>query len=109
MSLYIPIILGTAREGRKSEMVANYVLNNIKKLGVETELIDVRDFIQGSTYGINDKIESWKNKAIQADGIIIVTPEYNHGYPGELKIFLDNNMVNITKILIILTMINTLI
>lgn len=25
----------------------------------------------------------------RADGLIIVTPEYNHGYPGELKLVLD--------------------
>ena len=25
----------------------------------------------------------------RADGLIIVSPEYNHGYPGELKILLD--------------------
>lgn len=90
MSLYIPIILGTARVGRKSEMVANYVLEFVKKLEVETEILDVKDYLQGSTYGANEKIESWKQKATKADGLIIVTPEYNHGYPGELKIFLDN-------------------
>jgi NAD(P)H-dependent FMN reductase len=26
---------------------------------------------------------------IQADGLVIVTPEYNHGYPGSLKAVLD--------------------
>lgn len=25
----------------------------------------------------------------RADGMIIVSPEYNHGYPGELKMMLD--------------------
>jgi len=90
MSLYIPIVLGTARQGRKSELVANYVLSFFKKLDVEIELIDVRDFVQGSTYGHNQNIDLWKSKATKADGLIIVTPEYNHGYPGELKIFLDN-------------------
>ncbi|MCX6793453.1 MAG: NAD(P)H-dependent oxidoreductase [Candidatus Falkowbacteria bacterium] len=90
MSLYIPIVLGTARVGRKSELVANYVLSYVKKLGAETELIDVRDYIQGSTYGSNEKINSWKEIANIADALIIVTPEYNHGYPGELKILLDN-------------------
>ncbi len=25
----------------------------------------------------------------RADGLVIVSPEYNHGYPGELKLMLD--------------------
>ena len=43
--MYIPIILGTAREGRNSEKAAAYMLQQTQKLeGVETELLDVRDF-----------------------------------------------------------------
>jgi NAD(P)H-dependent FMN reductase len=79
MNLYIPIILGTAREGRRSEQAARYVLGQAQGLeSVETELIDVR--------GAN---EDFAQKAEKADGFIIVSPEYNHGYPGELKEFLD--------------------
>ena len=41
--LYIPIILGTARQGRQSEHVANFLLSEMKKRPeIETELIDVR-------------------------------------------------------------------
>jgi len=41
--LFIPVILGTARRGRQSEHVAHFVLEQTKKrVGVETELIDVR-------------------------------------------------------------------
>lgn len=29
---------------------------------------------------------------MQADGIVIVTPEYNRGYPGLLKYVLDTNL-----------------
>ncbi|HEX8748785.1 MAG TPA: NADPH-dependent FMN reductase, partial [Pyrinomonadaceae bacterium] len=28
----------------------------------------------------------------RADGLVIVTPEYNHGYPGMLKHLLDTNL-----------------
>ncbi|MDO8659575.1 MAG: NAD(P)H-dependent oxidoreductase, partial [Candidatus Parcubacteria bacterium] len=31
----------------------------------------------------------FSEKIIKADGLIIITPEYNHGYPGELKLLLD--------------------
>ena len=31
----------------------------------------------------------WRDAIIRADGLVIVTPEYNHGYPGILKSILD--------------------
>ena len=41
--LFIPVILGTPRQGRRSEHVANFVLSRVAALsGVETELFDVR-------------------------------------------------------------------
>lgn len=88
--LYIPIILGTARHERRSAHVAKAVLDFVKKLDVETELIDVKDFPQTYTQEPTDKIKEWFTKAERADGFIVVTPEYNHGYPGELKMFFDN-------------------
>lgn len=89
--MYIPIILGTAREGRLSEKVANFVLGEVKKTELESEIIDVRDFRIAAT----DKTRSlpaakkFAEKASRADGFIIVTPEYNHGFSGELKMLLD--------------------
>lgn len=97
MDLSVPVILGTAREGRASEAVAELVDDYlpVANNAIETELIDVRDYQLGQTYEAwNDhpdvpEIADWKETAEQADGFVIVTPEYNHGYPGELKIFLD--------------------
>ena len=90
--LYIPVILGTAREGRRSEKAANFVLREFQKQeDVETELIDVRDYRIVATDNAGDLPEAKKfsEKATRADGFIIVSPEYDHGYPGELKMMLD--------------------
>lgn len=44
--LFIPILLGSARDGRYSEHAAKFVLEEAKSYGqFETELIDVRDFV----------------------------------------------------------------
>jgi len=89
--MYLPIILGTAREGRQSEKVANFVLEQVKETALETEMIDVRDYRIAAT-DKTKKIpaaQSWEEKAARADGFIIVTPEYNHGFSGELKMLLD--------------------
>jgi NAD(P)H-dependent FMN reductase len=93
-ALFIPLILGTAREGRQSENVARFVFEQIKKRAdVETELIDVREL----PMKLDDAGEQMKDPKFSAaiercDGLIIVTPEYNHGYPGLLKHALDMNL-----------------
>src|SRR5256885_9409833 len=92
--LFIPIILGTARQGRQSENVARFVFEQAtKRADVETELIDV----QKLPMRLDDAGEQMKDTAFSAtidrcDGIIIVAPEYNHGYPGLLKHALDMNL-----------------
>lgn len=89
--MYIPIILGTARQGRQSEKVANFVLDLAKKAGFDSEIVDVRDYRIEATDNTGEipQAEKWEEKLIKADGLIVVSPEYNHTYPGELKMFLD--------------------
>src|SRR5262245_58802077 len=89
--LSIPVILGTARSGRESEKVAKFVHEFAVQHGFLTELVDVRDYLQSFTE--EKELTAWKEKATAADGFIIVSPEYNHGYPGELKMFLDSAYV----------------
>lgn len=90
--VHIPVILGTARKGRNSEKIANFVLEEVKKApGVSTELIDVRDYRIDATDKTKEQpvAKKYCEKIAKADGLIVVTPEYNHGYPGELKMMLD--------------------
>jgi len=89
--MYIPIILGTAREGRESEKVAKFVLDETKANGIDSELLDVREFRIPATdnTGKGAAAQKLASKISNADALIIVTPEYNHGYPGELKMMLD--------------------
>lgn len=90
-NLFLPLILGTAREGRRSEKAADFMLGQTQEAGIDTELIDVRDnlFVFTENAAKKDMKEELSKKFKKADGFIIVSPEYNHGYPGELKMFLD--------------------
>jgi len=93
-ALFIPVILGTVRQGRKSEHVANFVFEEIKKRdGVETELIDIRT-LQFSTNDAGESVKDAQFSATvnRADALLLVVPEYNHGYPGMLKHVLDSNL-----------------
>jgi NAD(P)H-dependent FMN reductase len=92
--LFIPVILGTTRKGRASENVARFVFGEVQKReGVETELIDICDLnLPVDDAGEAIKHSAFSNAMMRADGLVIVTPEYNHGYPGLLKHALDTNL-----------------
>ncbi len=95
-NLFIPVLLGSGREGRMSEKAARCVYAKLAELpGVESVFLDVRDFDHRFTVppwgkgGADERPTTWKEIMGKADGLVIVSPEYNHGYPGELKLFLD--------------------
>lgn len=93
VKLFIPVLLGTPRKNRESENVANWVCAKMSERDdIETQLFDVCDFeLPHDNYGteIGDDFPKWRDAIIKADGLVIVTPEYNHGYPGSLKSVLD--------------------
>ncbi len=95
--MYVPILLGSARRSRQSERVARFVLDRLRRVEqVETELLDLHayDFpIMEERLRHRDdpppRLEEFSAQIRRADGLVIVTPEYNNGYPGVLKNALD--------------------
>lgn len=92
--LFIPVILGTPRQGRYSGHVARFVVEEVaKRDGVETELIDVREMrLPTDDAGEAIKDSKFSETVNRADALVLVVPEYNHGYPGLLKHVLDSNL-----------------
>jgi NAD(P)H-dependent FMN reductase len=90
--LSIPVILGTGRKGRMSAHAARFVCQELQKRdGVRTELIDIACLehrLDESGQGTGDP--GFAASMAQADGIVIVAPEYNHAMPGLLKHVLDS-------------------
>lgn len=94
---YIPIIAGSTRRDRQSIKVARFVLARLRQRpGVETELLDLLDYnfpiMEERLHRRDDpppRLQEYADKISRADSLIIVTPEYNNGYPGVLKNALD--------------------
>jgi NAD(P)H-dependent FMN reductase len=90
--LSIPVILGTTRKGRMSAHAARFIVGQIEKRdGIKTELIDISKL----SMPVDDAGEAIKDPAFSermamADALVIVTPEYNHSFPGLLKHILDS-------------------
>src|SRR5207244_8625618 len=90
--LTIPVILGTTRKGRMSLYAAKFVVGQLQEReGVITELIDIAEL----NLPVDDAGEAVKDSRFsaameRADAIVIVSPEYNHSFPGLLKHVLDS-------------------
>ncbi|MFT5832122.1 MAG: NAD(P)H-dependent FMN reductase [Candidatus Paceibacteria bacterium] len=95
---HIAVVLGTAREGRASEGVATAVVDVINTMeGHSSELVDVRDHVTAAVTvppwgvgGADENPTEWKSIVEKSHGLVLVTPEYNHSIPGELKLLLDS-------------------
>lgn len=90
--IFIPVILGTTRQGRMSEHAARLMVGEVAKHdGVQTELIDIRAIpLTTADAGEAIKDPRFSEMIGRADALMLVVPEYNHGYPGLLKHVLDS-------------------
>ena len=90
--LYIPVILGTIRKGRRSANPARLMVAELsKRPHIETELIDIATLqLRTDDAGQATKDPGFSEKMTRADALVIVSPEYNHGYSGMLKHVLDS-------------------
>lgn len=92
--IFVPVIIGTPRQGRLTESAANFVFHEVsKRSDIETELIDIRKIpIRMDDAGEALKDSHFSATVARADGLILVVPEYNHSFPGLLKHVLDTNL-----------------
>lgn len=93
----IKVILGSTRPDRFSEYPGRWILDILaKRDDMKAELLDLRDYpmpffnesetpSSKSTPYSHEAVVRWTAKIAEADAFIVVTPEYNHGYPGVLK------------------------
>lgn len=95
----IGIILGSIRDGRFGEKVAQWVLEGAQARGtegIEYELIDLKEFnvplltsevVPGAANKQYDEpnVTAWSRAIDACDGFVFVSPEYNHGIPGAFK------------------------
>jgi NAD(P)H-dependent FMN reductase len=91
-ALFIPVILGTVRQGRMSLPVARLLASELsRRPGIETELIDIaRMPLRVDDAGEATKDPAFASRMNRADALVVVSPEYNHGYSGLLKHVLDS-------------------
>ena len=97
---HIVVILGSTRQGRFGETVARWLFPIVEsREDLTAELVDLRDWklpyydrpsvAAASGYDNDEQCLAWAEVVGRADGFLIITPEYNFGYPAVLKSALD--------------------
>jgi NAD(P)H-dependent FMN reductase len=98
--MLIQVISSTTREGRFSERVAAWVTGQLASRGdFDVEPIDLREYPLPFFDGVaparapreyaSPELERLGRQLDRADGYIVLTAEYNHGYPAVLKNAMD--------------------
>lgn len=91
--VFIPLLLGTVRQGRRSEAVARWLIERIEqRTDISTQLLDPRDMympMDDDGESLKEQNPEYTQAIEKSDGLLIVSPEYNHSYPGTLKRAID--------------------
>lgn len=87
----IAVIIGSVRQGRIGPTVAQWFYDHASKRDDLTlDLIDLADFNFPPDMSQNDDVAEFRRRIGAADGIVVVTPEYNHSFSGPLKTAIDS-------------------
>jgi NAD(P)H-dependent FMN reductase len=90
--LQLAVIVGSTREGRFGDTVARWFVNQARPH--PDLLVDVIDLAEAGLPAVMSRQPDPASRAFagridRADCFVVVTPEYNHGYPAPLKQAID--------------------
>lgn len=96
----IAIVVGSIREGRNAQQVANWIKEVADQHGnAEYSILDLKEFNMPLMYkrfseydGTEEefaRLRELHERTQVADGFVFITPEYNHGLTAALKNYFD--------------------
>lgn len=97
----ILVVIGSARTGRVADKVLDYVKNDIEgRDGVTATVADLAELhlpfynneqaaMSPDRVQTNENVATWSKLVSEADGVLFITPEYNHNLSAIQKNALD--------------------
>ena len=91
-SFNLAVIYGSAREGRFCDTVAGWAVETLKNAPdlsidvIDPAKLDLPSRHVGNTH---PSVAELQASLAEADAFLVVTPEYNHSFTGELKLLID--------------------
>ena len=103
VTMKLLVVLASVRKGRNGKKVADWFVDQAKNDGrFEVDLVDLKELdlsyelpetlpsmVKNSEYE-EEKDREWAKHVTDADAVVFVSPEYNHGMPASLKNALDH-------------------
>ena len=84
----VAVIYGSTRPGRFCDTVARWTAGRVAASGkFQLDVIDPGK--QSGAPFTDGRPSQIQRQLSQADAFVVVTPEYNHGYPAPLKALID--------------------
>lgn len=89
--LQVAVIIGSVRAGRFGPTVAKWFAEQVRaREDMTLDLIDLADYMHPADMSDAEDVRKFAAHIAAADAFVIITPEYNHSYPGPLKTALDS-------------------
>jgi NAD(P)H-dependent FMN reductase len=96
----LAVIIGSTREGRYGPRVARWFHHRaLERADVEVDLVDLAETplpvvqqahpVPTGEY-TSAEVRAFAQRIGSADAFVVVTPEYNHSFPGPLKLAIDS-------------------
>lgn len=86
----LEVIIGSVRRERFGPVVADWFLRRARtRPDFEVGVLDLVDTPLPLDHSDTPGVQEFRRRIDEADGFVMVTPEYNHGYPAALKNAID--------------------
>jgi NAD(P)H-dependent FMN reductase len=92
--LFIPVILGSIRQHRRSYFPARLLAERVAAAGHQTELVDLRElqlpmYDESEASDNHPSVLAFRATMARSDASIWHSPEYNHSFTGAIKNAID--------------------
>jgi NAD(P)H-dependent FMN reductase len=88
--LHVAVLIGSTRARRLGGPVARWFVERAMERDLKIDLIDLREIPLSLGFEATDEVRALAARIDLADAFVMITPEYNHGYPAALKLAIDS-------------------
>lgn len=91
--LRLAVIIGSTREGRAGAPIGRWFTARTEERGdMLLDVVDLAEVALPTVYGRppSPDVAAFATRIAAADAYVVITPEYNHGYPAALKNAIDH-------------------
>ncbi len=89
--LRVALVVASVRPDRFGSTVAGWATSRVAAHGgIHLDVVDLMELDLPAGLDGGGDTGRWRSRVDAADAFVVVTPEYNHGYPGYLKIAIDS-------------------